>query len=78
MLGCSALKSKAIDFAKVIMTHTRDISVIKTIDNRIFFDIPLYFEKGIEIKDVRIETGHMIITCHQSIKSSVHNNGTMV
>ena len=43
------------------MSHTRDINVIHTIDKRIFFDIPLYFEKGMVVETVRVEGGRLIV-----------------
>jgi hypothetical protein len=50
-----------INYSKAVMSHSRDITVIHTIDNRIFFDIPLNFEKGMQFKNVRIEGGRMVI-----------------
>jgi hypothetical protein len=62
-----------INYSKAVMSHVRDVTVIHTIDNRIFFDIPLNFEQGAIFKEVRIEGGRMIIKLQ---KSSVDNNGT--
>ena len=53
------------------MSHTRDIYVIHTISNKVIFDIPLHFEKDIWFKDVRIETGRMIVTCEKPIPKDV-------
>jgi len=48
--------------SKAVMSHIRDIQVIHTIDRRVFYDIPLYFdEKRIEIKDCRVENGRIIV-----------------
>ena len=48
--------------SKAVMSHVRDIQVIHTIDRRVFYDIPLYFdEKQIEIKDCRVENGRIIV-----------------
>jgi len=47
---------------KAVMSHVRDINVIHTVDRRVFFDIPLYFdEKGLVVKDCRIESGRIVI-----------------
>ena len=44
------------------MSHVRDISVIHTVDRRVFFDIPLHFdEKGLVVKECRIESGRIVI-----------------
>jgi len=53
------------------MSHTRDIYVVHTISNKVIFDIPLHFEKDIWFKDVRIETGRMIVTCEKPIPKDV-------
>jgi len=45
------------------MSHSRDIFVVHTISNKIIFDIPLHFEKGMIFKDARIESGRMLIYC---------------
>jgi hypothetical protein len=66
-----------INYSKAVMSHSRDISVIHTIDKRIFFDIPLYFEKGMEFKRVRIESGRMIIEAIKG-KSYDTNNERLV
>ena len=63
-----------INYSKAVMSHSRDISVIHTIDNRIFFDIPLNFEKGMIFKRVRIEGGRMIIEATKEQKSCDTNN----
>jgi len=62
-----------INYSKAVMSHSRDITVIHTIDNRIFFDIPLNFEKGMQFKRIRIESGRMIIEASKE-KSSDTNN----
>jgi hypothetical protein len=62
-----------INYSKAVMSHSRDITVIHTIDNRVFFDIPLYFEKGMQFKRIRIESGRMIIEATKG-KSSDTNN----
>ena len=77
-----------INYSKAVMSHSRDITVIHTIDKRIFFDIPLNFEKGMQFKRVRIEDGRMVIVCAASAepthreaikeKSSDTNNGRLV
>ena len=70
-------KRQLINYSKAIGSHIRDITVIYTIDDRIFFDIPLTFEKGMVFKEARIEGGRMIITalkCNTE-KSSDTNNG---
>jgi len=47
---------------KAVMSHVRDISVIHTVDRRVFFDIPLHFdEKGLVVKECRIESGRIVI-----------------
>lgn len=55
---------RAISYlSKAVMSHVRDISVIHTIDKRVFFDIPLYFdEKQLQIKECRVEGGRIVIT----------------
>lgn len=50
-----------INFSKVAMTHQRDIMVFHTVDKRIFFDIPLYSEEGMIIRETVIEKGRMIV-----------------
>jgi len=72
-LKVPALASRplGINYSKAVMTHSRDITVVHTIDKRIFFDIPLYFEKGMQFKCVRIEAGRMVV---EAIKSSDTNN----
>lgn len=66
-----------INYSKTVMSHSRDITVIHTIDKRIFFDIPLYFEKDMQFKRVRIECGRMIIEASKG-KSSDTNNERLV
>jgi hypothetical protein len=66
------IKKALMNFSKAVMTHTRDISVVHTIDKRVFFDIPLYHEKSLILKDVHIEAGRMVITCHKVV-----NDGKM-
>jgi hypothetical protein len=66
-----------INYSKAVMSHSRDITVIHTIDKRIFFDIPLNFEKGMQFKRVRIEDGRMVIEAIKQ-KSSDTNNGRLV
>lgn len=63
------MNSKAISYlsksylSKTLMSHSRDILVVHTIDRRVFFDIPLYFdEKQLEIKDLHVESGRIVIT----------------
>jgi hypothetical protein len=47
---------------KAVMSHVRDIRVIHTVDRRVFFDIPLYFdEKALMVKECRIESGRIVI-----------------
>ena len=51
------------------MSHTRDITVIHTIDKRIFFDIPLMSggqEKGMQVETVRVEDGRLIVIAKPS------------
>jgi len=55
-----------INYSKSVMSHTRDITVIHTIDKRIFFDIPLYFEKGMQVETVRVEDGRLIVIAKPS------------
>jgi hypothetical protein len=66
-----------INYSKAVMSHSRDITVIHTIDKRIFFDIPLNFEKGMLFKNVRIEGGRMVIEAKKG-KSSDTNNERLV
>lgn len=66
-----------INYSKAVMSHSRDITVIHTIDRRIFFDIPLNFEKGMEFKRIRIEGGRMVIEALKG-KSSDTNNERLV
>ena len=42
------------------MSHQRNIDVLHT-GNRIIFDVPLYFEQGMIVKDTRVESGRLII-----------------
>jgi len=55
---------RAISYlSKAVKSHIRDIQVIHTIDKRVFFDIPLYFdEKQLQIKECRVEDGRIVIT----------------
>ncbi len=55
---------RAISYlSKAVSSHIRDIQVIHTIDKRVFFDIPLYFdEKQLQIKECRVEDGRIVIT----------------
>ena len=48
------------------MSHSRDITVIHTIDKRIFFDIPLYFEKGMVVETVKVQDGRLIVIAKPS------------
>ena len=57
---------RCISYGKNVMSHTRDIYVVHTVSNKVIFDIPLHFEKDIWFKDIRIETGRMIVTCEKS------------
>jgi len=61
-----------ISYGNTVMSHCRDIYVVHTITNKVIFDIPLHFEKDIWFKDIRIETGRMIVTCE---KSAVKDTG---
>ena len=45
----------------MIMSHTRDASVLHAIDKRIFITVPLYFEKGMIFQSARVECGELII-----------------
>ena len=58
---------RCISYGKNVMSHTRDIYVVHTVSNKVIFDIPLHFEKDIWFKDIRIETGRMIVTCEKPI-----------
>lgn len=62
---------RCISYGKNVMSHTRDVYVVHTINNKVIFDIPLHFEKDIWFKDVRIETGRMIVTCEKPIPKDV-------
>jgi len=62
---------RCISYGKNVMSHTRDVYVVHTINNKVIFDIPLHFEKDILFKDVRIETGRMIVTCEKPIPKDV-------
>ena len=58
-----------INYSKSVMSHTRDITVIHTIDKRIFFDIPLMSggqEKGMLVETVRVEDGRLIVIAKPS------------
>jgi hypothetical protein len=59
-----------INYSKSVMSHARDITVIHTIDKRIFFDIPLYFEKGMLVETVRVEDGRLIVIAKPSIPTA--------
>jgi hypothetical protein len=72
-LASRPLGKQLINYSKAVMSHSRDITVIHTIDKRIFFDIPLYFEKGMQFKNIRIEGGRMVIEAIKQ-KSSDTNN----
>ena len=60
------LSKIAINYSKAVMSHVRDITVIHTIDKRIFFDIPLYYEKSIKIESARVENGRLIVIAKPS------------
>ena len=64
------LQRMVINYAKAVMSHTRDITVIHTIDKRIFFDIPLHFEKGMVVETVRVESGRLIIIAKHGLNKS--------
>ncbi len=42
------------------MSHERNINVLH-LGNRVIFDVPLYFERGIIVKDTRVEGNRMIV-----------------
>jgi hypothetical protein len=64
-----------INYSKAIGSHVRDITVIYTVDDRIFFDIPLTFEKGMIFKEARIEGDRMIIKALRcNLEKSSHTN----
>jgi hypothetical protein len=42
-------------FGNVVMSHVRDSQVFHTVDNRVFFEIPLYGEKNLEILHVSVD-----------------------
>jgi hypothetical protein len=46
---------------RMIMSHTRDVSVLHAIDKRVFITVPLYFEKGMIFQSARVECGQLII-----------------
>lgn len=56
---------RCISYGNTVMSHCRDIYVVHTISNKVIFDIPLHFEKDLLFKDIRIETGRMIVTCEK-------------
>ena len=58
---------RCISYGNTVMSHCRDIYVVHTISNKVIFDIPLHFEKDLLFKDIRIETGRMIVTCEKPI-----------
>ena len=47
--------------AQVAMSHTRDVSVIHTISNKVFITVPLYFEKEMIFQSARVQRGELII-----------------
>jgi len=55
----------------MLMSHTRDVSVLHAIDKRIFITVPLYFEKGMIFQSARIECGELII---QGVLPTALNN----
>jgi hypothetical protein len=46
---------------RMLMSHTRDVSVLHAIDKRVFITVPLYFEKGMIFQSARVECGQLII-----------------
>ncbi len=42
------------------MSHNRDIYVLHK-GNKVIFDIPLYFERGIMVKDTYVDGNRMIV-----------------
>jgi hypothetical protein len=46
---------------RMIMSHTRDVSVLHAIDKRVFITVPLYFEKGLIFQSARVEGDQLII-----------------
>lgn len=47
-------------YASSFMSHERNIYVLHR-GNKITFDVPLYFEQGMIVKDTRVEAGRLII-----------------
>ena len=45
----------------VIMSHVRDSKVFHTVDDRVFFEIPLYGEKNLEILSCIERNGALMI-----------------
>ena len=54
----------------VTMTHQRDINVLH-MGNKIVFDIPLYFENGLIVKDTRVESGRLIINAIKRLDEDI-------
>lgn len=38
----------------IVKSHVRDINVFHTVDSRVFFEIPLYGEKNLEILHIEV------------------------
>jgi len=45
----------------VVMSHIRDSKVFHTVDDRVFFEIPLYGEKNLEILSCVEQNGALMI-----------------
>jgi len=48
-------------YGNVVMSHVRDSQVFHTVDSRVFFEIPLYGEKNLEILNVSVDNNRISI-----------------
>ena len=54
---------KGLRFASKLashFSHERNMTVLH-LGNKLVFDVPLYYESGFVVKEVRVESGRMII-----------------
>ena len=53
------------------MSHERNINVLH-LGNRVIFDVPLYFERGIIVKDTRVEGNRMIVNAIKRMDEEIN------
>lgn len=61
----------------VSMSHKRDIEVLH-LGNKIIFDVPLYFENGMIVRDTRVERGRLIINAVKRMDEELKQEAKIV